>query len=92
MKKDTIITLENGQEYILLDSTIQDNKTYFLAVGYDKLENKTNNDYKFFEEQNDNGEIYIQEVVDNNIIQLLLSVFTINYAEMIKEDINFEQN
>ena len=92
MKKDTIITLENGQEYILLDSTIQDNKTYFLAVGYDKLENKTNNDYKFFEEQNDNGEIYIQEVVNNNIIQLLLSVFTINYAEMIKEDINFEQN
>lgn len=92
MKKDTIITLENGKEYILLDSTTYENKNYFFAAGYEKAENKTNNEYKFFEELNINGETYIQEVTDNSIIQALLAIFTVNYAEMIKEDIDLEEN
>ena len=92
MRKDTIITLENGKEYILLDSTIQNGKTYFFAAGYKKSENKTTNEYKFIEEQRNNGDIYIQEVVDENLIKLLLAEFTYNYGEMLKEDINFDEN
>ena len=86
MKKDTIITLENGKDYILLDSTIQEGKNYFFAVEYKKNENKATNNYKFFEEIKNGEDIYIQEVIDENITKLLLAVFTVNYADMIKED------
>ncbi len=89
MKKDSVITLENGKEYILLDSTIYEGKNYFFAVGYEKNENKATNEYKFFEEQNSNGEVYIQEVVDIELTKILLAHFTVNYGEMIKEDIEY---
>lgn len=88
MKKDTIITLENGKEFILLDETVEDGKKYFFSVGYSSVENKTSNDYKFFEEIINNDEIYIQEVVDENLIKILLAIFTANYAEMLKEDLD----
>ena len=86
MKKDTIITLENGKDYILLDSSTQEGKEYFVAVEYKKDENKATNNYKFFEEIKNGEDIYIQEVVDENIIKLLIAVFTVNYADMIRED------
>ena len=49
MEKDTIITLDNNVEYILLDEVEENNKKYFLAVQYSSKDNKTSNNYKLFE-------------------------------------------
>ncbi len=89
MNNDTIITLETGKEYILLDNVIVEGKKYFMAVEYKKEDNSTTNEYKFFEEINNNGDIYIQEVVDEKMLQILLAHFISNYGDMLEEDIEF---
>lgn len=90
MEKDTIITLDNNVEYILLDEVEENNKKYFLAVQYSSKDNKTSNNYKLFEEINDNNEFYLEEVSDEKIKQVLLALFTVNYSELVDEIIKEE--
>ncbi len=86
MEKDTIITLEDNEKYILLDEVKVEGVKYFLALQLTEDEQPTKN-YEIFEEEVENGESYMIIVEDKNLKESLMVNFTLNYEEYVE---NFE--
>ena len=85
MEKDTMITLEDGETYVLLDETEINDKKYFFAV---KIDNETQNpttEYEVFEEEIEDGETYMVTLDDGDFKQAILIDFTNNYMHMVGE-------
>ena len=83
MEKDTMITLEDGLTYVLLDETEINEKKYFFAV---KIDNETQNpttEYEVFEEEVEDGETYMVTLDDGDFKQAILIDFTNNYMHMV---------
>lgn len=85
MSVDQIITLDNNNDYLLLDETTLDDKKYFYAVGVDKNEDPTN-EYVVIEEIKKDGKIFIKKVTDKDMLNLLITLFTMNYTESVDEE------
>jgi len=85
MTKDLIITLDNNNDYLLLDETVLDNKKYFFAVGVSKENESPNNEYVLIEEVQHDGKIFAKKVMDEELSKLLLTIFTANHLESIEE-------
>ncbi len=84
MKLDTVVTLEGNEKYYLVDETIQNDKKYFLANKLDDNEEITIESC-IFEEIKDGEDYYLDEIVDENIIKYLTTVFTSNLISDIDE-------
>ncbi len=84
MKKDTIITLEDNEKYVLLDQVELENGKYFLALELDENEEPTRH-YEIFEEEVEDGESYMTIVEDKNLKDALMVNFTLNYEEYIDQ-------
>ena len=92
MEKDTMITLEDGSIYVLLDETYIDDKKYFFAV---KIDNETQNpttEYEIFEEEIEDGESYMITLEDGDFKQAILIDFTNNYMRMVGEVMEETEN
>ncbi len=83
---DKIVELENDNKYLILDETLLDEKKYYYSVRLNDKEELTNN-YLFFEEVNDNGEVKLLIVNDEDIKNLLLTDFTVNYLNMAYDEV-----
>ena len=83
MEKDTIITLEDNEKYVLLDKVELENINYFLALKLTSDEQPTK-EYEIFEEEIEDGDSYMSIVEDKNIKEALLVNFTLNYEEYIE--------
>ena len=79
---DQIVGLENGKQYLLLDSRELDNINYYFGLRLDEKEEPTNN-YLFFEEIKEDGETYLKPIEEDGMRKLLVTVFTINYLDKI---------
>ena len=77
---DSIVELENGKKYVLLDDKNLNEKKYYFGLRLDDKEEPTNK-FLFFEEIKDNNEVYLLPIEDENVKGLLLTVFTINYLD-----------
>ena len=84
MEKDTIVTLEDGLLYALLDETELDGSKYFFAVKLDKNENPTT-EYEVFEEEEEDGEIYMSLLDESDFKQAILVDFTNNYMNVVAD-------
>lgn len=84
MEKDTIITLDDNTTYALLDETIIDNKTYFFALKLDENNNPTT-EYEIFENEEEDGEIYMNILENEDLKQSIMVEFTNNYMKLIDE-------
>lgn len=84
MEKDTIITLDDNTTYALLDETIIDNKKYFFALKLDENNNPTT-DYEIFENEEEDGEIYMNILEDEDLKQSIMVEFTNNYMKKIEK-------
>lgn len=92
MEKDTMITLEDGQSYVLLDETEINEKKYFFAV---KIDNETQNpttEYEVFEEEIEDGDTYMVTLDDGDFKQAILIDFTNNYMHMVGEVMSESDN
>ncbi len=78
MEIEDIITLEDNLEYLILDKTIINNEKYLYCVEIDKEEKPTTN-YNYLKEIDVNNELYIEEVKDEKMLEMLINVFTNNY-------------
>lgn len=78
---DKIVTLENNNNYLILDKTVLNTVTYYFGVRLNELEEPTNN-YLFFEETVDDKDTYLGIVDDENVKGLLLTAFTANFVNM----------
>ena len=80
MEKDTIITLEDNEKFVLLDKVELENDNYFLALKLTEDEEPTKQ-YEIFEEEIEDGESYMSIVDDNALKETLMVNFTLNYEE-----------
>ena len=84
MGVDEIITLEDGKEYILLLESIQNGEKYFLAV--EAIDNAPTDKYEIFKEIIIDGEISVEEVIDEELRAKLLEDLENQYDEMDAEE------
>ena len=85
MEIEDIITLEQDIEYLILDKVELDNNNYLYAVLIDSEENPLD-EYVYLKEINENNEMYVEEVVNEEIKDKLSKMFTLNYLEEINEE------
>lgn len=80
MKVDTIITLDNGLEYALLERIELGGRIFFFAAGITAEEESTG-EYIFVEELNRDGKTLIQLVNDEELVAKLSTIMTKEYLE-----------
>ena len=85
MEKDTMITLEDGETYVLLDETEINEKKYFFAVKIDEETKNPTTEYEVFEEEIEDGETYMVTLDEGDFKQAILIDFTNNYMHMVGE-------
>ena len=90
MEKDTIITLEDGTDYALLDESIIEDKKFFFAVKVDKVSGNPTTEYEVFEEEREGDDIYMSSLEEGDYKQAILIDFTNNYMNMVGEIIENE--
>lgn len=80
MEKDTIITLEDNEKFVLLDKVETEDANFFLALKLTADEEPTK-EYEIFEEEVEDGESYMSIVDDPTLKEALMVNFTLNYEE-----------
>ena len=83
---DKIVELENNYSYLILDETLLNNKKFYFGLKLDQNEEPTNN-YLFFEEFKDVNDVYLTPIFNNEIKNLLLTTFTVNFIGKVYDEI-----
>ncbi len=85
MNIDDIITLEDNTEYVVLDIVELNREKYLFCVLIDENE-RPKQEYKYFKEVSEDGNLYTEEVDDKNIIEAISSMFTMNYLKSVTNE------
>lgn len=80
MKVDTVITLANGKNYLLLMEDDIQEEDYFLAVLLDQNDEPTDQ-YAVLKEVEKDGELYSQKINNPIVLNELLDDFRRQYQE-----------
>ena len=83
MTVDSVITLENDVNCLLLEKVNYENDNYFLAVVL-TIDEEPSNSYVIFKEIIEDNENYVEKVEDVSLLRTLLGLFTVNVDELIK--------
>ena len=75
MKSNTIITLENGEKYMVLNEAVYEQKKYYLVMGVDQNKEIIQSKVAIFKEEKENNETYVTKVEDSNEIVKLTQEF-----------------
>ena len=91
MKVDTVITLENNENCLLLEKVVYENNNYFLSVILNEFE-EPSEDYVILKEILDEGEKFVERVTNDDLISELLNLFSKNFSKLVDElpDLNEE--
>ena len=68
IKVNTIITLENGEKYVVLNETMYQNNKYYLVMGMDDNKEVIQSKVAIFEQVKINEEVYVEKVNDSKLI------------------------
>ena len=68
IKVNTIITLENGEKYVVLNETMYQNNKYYLVMGMDENKEVIQSKVAIFEQVKINEEVYVEKVNDSKLI------------------------
>ena len=78
---DKIVKFKNEEEYLILDETKLDNKTYYLGIKVSENDEPTSI-YLFFEEVKREDKTVLNPIWDEEMKGLLLTSFTVNFLNM----------
>lgn len=72
---DKIVVLENGEEYLILDKVVKDDKEYYYIAKVNEMETDIENNYKLvtIEEKDDSN--IISEVTGEDRLREILPLF-----------------
>lgn len=84
METDTVITLDNGKDYQILLENALVNGNYLLAVELDDEDEFTKN-FKVFEKKYIDGEEFVDEIENQDILSQLMVDFQLQYKDMIED-------
>lgn len=73
--KDEMIELKNQKKYLVLDTALIDEQAYYKIKEINKNLDKLIGDYKIISAINNEGDIYINENIDPEIIEKLEEIF-----------------
>ena len=68
IRTNTIITLENNEQYMVLNQTEYEGSSYYLVMGLDQNKEIIENNVAIFKEKIDNNDVYIEKVEDSKLI------------------------
>lgn len=89
MKVDTVITLENDVNCLLLEKVNYENDNYFLSVVLDEFE-EPGDEYVVLKEIIENDKNYVMRIVDENTLAELVKLFTKSFGEKVQNLPEFE--
>lgn len=84
MKIDSVITLDNNENYLLLQKETLENDQYYLSVKLDENEEPTEI-YAIFKESIENDGTYVEKIEDVNILTKLVDIFAVSLDKLINE-------
>ena len=86
---DSVITLDNNLNYLILDKTNLDGDTYFLSVKVDDHDEILDENV-ILKELNENGEKFVVKEMNEDIIKRLIVLFTKSFNRYVVnlDDIN----
>ena len=79
---DSVITLENDVNCLLLEKVTYDNNNYFLSVVLNE-EEEPSDESVIFKEIIDNGESYVEKVEDSELLAVLIKEFTNSVVKQV---------
>lgn len=82
MNIDSVITLENGVNCLLLEKVVYDEKNYFLSVVLDE-EEEPSDEYVIFKEIIEDNEAYVEKVEDVELIAKLVNLFSDKVRDLV---------
>ena len=68
IRTNTIITLENNEQYMVLNQTEYEGFSYYLVMGLDQNKEIIENNVAIFKEEIANNDVYIEKVEDSKLI------------------------
>lgn len=74
MKENSIIELENNENFIVLDKIHYENEIYYFCSKIGGKEKLLNDKVKFFISKKENDEYYMAEIKDKKIISELIKI------------------
>lgn len=74
---NNIITLKDNKKYIIISDTTYEGIRYFALVGVLEDESNINNEYLIAKEVIENDNIFIEDVTDQNLIDILIPLLEI---------------
>lgn len=83
---DKIVELENNRSYVILDEAIFSGVKYYFGLRLDEKEEPTNN-YLFFEEYNEEDNVFLTPIENDELKKLLLTSFTVNFLGKVYDEI-----
>ncbi len=72
---NTIITLENGEEYLTIDKVTKDNIDYYYIAQLNEEKNDIANNYKVVIIKKEDGKDVIEEVLGEDNLKEILPLF-----------------
>ena len=89
MKVDTVITLDNDINCLLLEKANYNADNYFLSVVLDDNE-EPSDEYVVLKEIIENNENYVMKVDDDTTLAELIKLFTKSFGEKVQNLPDFE--
>lgn len=74
LKTNTIITLENGEKYVVLNETMYGGIKYFLVMGVDENKDIIPSNIAILEEIIEGEDIFVDRVRDPELIVILTRI------------------
>lgn len=84
MHVDSVITLDNNINCLLLEKAVYNNDNYFLSVVLDE-EEEPSEEYVVFKEIIENGEKYVEKVEDEATLGEVLKQYTEAVGSKVKQ-------
>lgn len=89
MKVDTVITLDNDVNCLLLEKATYNDDNYFLSVVLDDNE-EPSDEYIVLKEIIENNEGYVMRIVDETTLVELIKLFTKSFGDKVQNLPEFE--
>lgn len=83
MTVDSVITLDNDVNCLLLEKVTHENENYFLSVVLNEDE-EPSDEYVIFKEIKEDNENYVEAVADANLQTELIKLFTNEVGKLVE--------